>query len=390
MDGNEIRDLGAGVNQTGVRAHNERLILSLIQRHGAMAGSDIAKRTELSAQTVSNILRKLETEGFLLRGEPQRGRVGKPSVPMALDPDGALSFGLKIGRRSSDLVVMNITGDVLGQSQLTYRYPMPDQIFGYLETGMAELSAALTPHQRGRICGIGIAAPLEIWSWLEPLGAPGDMAVWQGLVFEEEVARFSPLPLFTVNDATAACRAEHVHGRGRQFRDYAYFYFGSFIGGGIVMNSTVIEGERRNAGALGSLRVSDPQGKVRSLLDMASLYLLEAAIEKAGGDTAALWRQPQDWTGFAAELSDWIDLAAPAIARGARAACAVIDFEAVLIDVAFPPAVRADLAARVAAELARLDMRGLVLPRVEAATVGFNARVMGAAAAPIHAQFFLN
>ncbi|WP_172328727.1 ROK family transcriptional regulator [Mangrovicoccus sp. HB161399] len=390
MDGNEIRDLGAGANQTGVRAHNERLILSLIQRHGAMAGSDIAKRTELSAQTVSNILRKLETEGFLLRGEPQRGRVGKPSVPMALDPDGALSFGLKIGRRSSDLVVMDIAGEVLGQSQLTYRYPMPDQIFGYLETGMAALSEALTPHQRDRLCGIGIAAPLEIWSWLEPLGAPEDMAVWQGLVFEEEVARFSSLPLFTVNDATAACRAEHVHGRGRQFRDYAYFYIGSFIGGGIVMNSTVIEGAQRNAGALGSLRVSDPQGNVRSLLDMASLYLLEAAIEESGGDTAALWRQPQDWTGFAGELADWIDLAAPAIARGARAACAVIDFEAVLIDGAFPTAVRTVLAERVAAELAQLDMRGLVPPRVVEATVGFNARVMGAAAAPIHAQFFLN
>ncbi|WP_108260495.1 ROK family transcriptional regulator [Mangrovicoccus ximenensis] len=337
MDGNEIRDLGAGVNQTGLRAHNERLILSLIQRHGAMAGSDIAKRTELSAQTVSNILRKLETEGFLLRGEPQRGRVGKPSVPMALDPDGALSFGLKIGRRSSDLAVMNMAGEVLEQSQLTYRYPMPDRIFGYLETGMAALSEALTPHQRDRLCGIGIAAPLEIWSWLEPLGAPAEMAVWQGLDFTEEVARFSDLPLFTVNDATAAARAEHVHGRGRQFRDYAYFYIGSFIGGGIVMNSAVIEGAQRNAGALGSLRIAGPDGRLQSLLETASLYLLEAKIEEAGGNTAALWRQPQDWTGFGAELEAWISLAAPAIAQAARTACAVIDFEAVLIAGAAPP-----------------------------------------------------
>ncbi|WP_138465438.1 ROK family transcriptional regulator [Poseidonocella sp. HB161398] len=389
MDGNEIRDLGAGANQTGVRAHNERLILTLIQRHGAMAGSDIAKRTELSAQTVSNILRKLETEGFLVRGEPQRGRVGKPSVPMALDPDGALSFGLKIGRRSADLVVMNLHGQVLGQSQLTYRHPMPAQIFGYLETGMAGLSAALTPRQQERLCGIGIAAPLEIWSWPEPFAAPGDMAVWKGLDFAEEVARFSALPLFTVNDATAAARAEHVFGRGRQYRDYAYFFLGSFIGGGIVLNSTVIEGAQRNAGALGSLRVEGPDGQMQSLLDTASIYLLEAAIEEAGGDTAALWRQPQDWSGFAAHLEPWIARSAAAIAQAARAACAVIDFEAVLIDGAVPPAVRDELAQRVAAELAALDMRGILPPRVAPGSVGFNARVMGAASAPIHAQFLM-
>ena len=73
MDGSEIHRLSNGANLTGVRAHNERLILSMIQRNGALPGSDLAKHTGLSAQTVSNILRKLEAEGFLLRGEPQRG-----------------------------------------------------------------------------------------------------------------------------------------------------------------------------------------------------------------------------------------------------------------------------------------------------------------------------
>ena len=390
MDGNEIPHLGAGVNQSGVRAHNERLILTLIQRHGAMAGSDIAKRTDLSAQTVSNILRKLETEGFLMRGAPQRGRVGKPSVPMTLDPDGALSFGMKIGRRSSDLAVMNLHGEILGQSQITYRYPMPSQIFGYLRDGMAALARPLSPRQRERLCGIGIAAPFEIWSWLEPLGAPSEMEIWRGIDFGAEIRRFSDLPLFTLNDATAACRAEHVFGRGRQFRDFAYFYLGSFIGGGVVMNGSVVEGAARNAGAFGSLRSTGEDGVERSLIETASIYLLEAEIAAAGGDTGALWRLPQDWSGFGASLDAWVGQSAGEIAKAARQACAVIDFETVLIDGAFPEAVRADLVTRTRAALARLDFRGLVVPRIEAAAVGVNARVTGAAAAPIYAQFFLN
>ena len=87
-----------GSNQSGMRAHNERLVLSLVRQHGALAKSDIARMTGLSAQTVSVIMRALEQDGLLLRGEPVRGRIGQPSVPMAIAPGGAYFLGLKIGR----------------------------------------------------------------------------------------------------------------------------------------------------------------------------------------------------------------------------------------------------------------------------------------------------
>lgn len=388
MDGNEIRRLSEGANQTGVRAHNERLIMSVVQRHGKMPGSDIAKMTGLSAQTVSNILRKLELEGFLLRCAPKRGRVGKPSVPMAIDPDGALAFGLKIGRRSADFALMNMHGEVLEKSQTTYRYPMPRDIFGYLSNGIRAFSANLTPHQCGRLCGIGIAAPAEMWSWVDVLGAPEDFTVWQKIDFAEEVGKISDLPLFTENDATAACQAEHIFGRGREFSDYAYFFIGSFIGGGVVLNSSVQVGGQRNAGAFGSLRVTSKDGRESALIDAASLYLLESAIATSGMDPAAMWHMPQDWSAFEALLGPWIEDTAAALAHATRSVCAVMDFEAVLIDGAFPPEVRARVVERTRAEIEALDMRGLIVPRIEEARVGTDARVRGAACSPIYSQYF--
>lgn len=388
MDGNDRIGARSGFNQIGVRAHNERLILSLIRRGGALSGAEIAKRTALSAQTVSNILRKLENDGFLTRGAPQRGRVGKPSIPMQIDPDGALSFGMKLGRRSADLAVLDLTGRVLGQSQITYPYPMPDEIFDYLRNGMDTLSQAMSPRQRTRLAGIGVAAPAEIWSWVEVLGAPADFSVWREVDFAAEVARFSELPLFQVNDATAACRAEHVFGRGRELTDYAYFFVGSFVGGGVALNGGVVEGLRGNAGAFGALRVQGAQGGTAALIDEASLYLLENALTGAGFPAGALWHQPQDWSGLGAALDAWIASAARALAEAARAVCAVIDFPVVLIDGAFPAKVRARLVAAARAELSQLDLRGLTAPSIEEAAVGGNARVIGAATAPAMAKFF--
>ena len=47
-----------GTNQTGVRLYNERLVLSLIRRHGDLPKADIARMTGLSPQTISIIINR--------------------------------------------------------------------------------------------------------------------------------------------------------------------------------------------------------------------------------------------------------------------------------------------------------------------------------------------
>ncbi|MEZ5799698.1 MAG: winged helix-turn-helix transcriptional regulator [Nitratireductor sp.] len=86
-----------GSNQSGMRAYNERLVLTLVRRHGSLAKTDIARMTGLSAQTVSVIMRQLEADELLLRGEPMRGRVGQPSVPLSLNPEGAFFSASRSG-----------------------------------------------------------------------------------------------------------------------------------------------------------------------------------------------------------------------------------------------------------------------------------------------------
>lgn len=391
MEMGAVRRLGAGVNQQGLRDHNERLILSILQRNGSLPGADLARMAGLSAQTVSVILRRLEGDGLIRRGEPQRGRVGKPRQPMDLDPDGVLSVGLKIGRRSADLLLMDFHGGVRRQLYTTYRWPVPGEVFRFLREGLATFTAGLPAEATRRIAGIGIARPFEIWDWHEAIGAPeGSLDPWREVDFAEEIGAFSPLPVFLENDGTAACRAEQVYGRGREFRDFAYFFVGSFIGGGVVLNHSVFEGTFGNAGAFGSLLVRGPDGADRQLIDTASLFLLEDALVRRALPAGRLWTQPQNWTGFAEALDPWIAVTARQLARAALTVCAVIDFEAVLIDGAFPPDVRARLVDDVRGELGRLDSRGLTPIRIEEARVGGNARALGAAAAPVFARFLLN
>lgn len=387
----EARSPSSGVNQQGVRDHNERLLLSMMQRLGPHAGSDLAKMANLSPQTVSVILRGLENDGLLARGEPQRGKVGKPSIPMGLAADGVLSIGLKIGRRSADLVLMDFLGNLRSQFQTTYRYPMPETVFGFLRAGIASFQASLSRAQVNRIAGIGIAKPFEIWNWSETIGAPAeDLDQWRDINFAEQIGQFSALPVFVENDATAACRAEHIFGKGREFRDFAYFFVGSFIGGGVVLNHSVFEGIHGNAGAFGSLPTRLADGRNGQLLDSASLFLLEAALADVGLEPSRLWAQPQDWTGFPDQLEAWIEQAAQSLAYAALTICAVIDFEAIVIDGAFPTIVRDRLVRRTQEAVSVLDSRGLALPHIIGGKTGGNARAIGAASGPVFSQYLLN
>ena len=386
-----IRTVSRGVNQSGVRDHNERLLLTLLQRHGPMAGSDLARLANLSPQTVSIILREMESEGLLTRGAPVKGKVGKPSVPMSLAEGGVLSLGCKIGRRSAVLLLADFRGTVRHELRLTYKYPMPAPIFAFLREGIDTILAQCSTAERARICGIGIGTPFELWKWSELVGAPAEQfASWRDVDFQAELSKFTDLPVQMVNDATAGCQAEHIYGRGKEFRDYAYFFIGAFIGGGIVLNHSVYQGHQGNAGALGSLRSFGPQGESQQLIDTASIHLLEARLGENGHDPQELWTQPQDWSQFGRFVEPWIGRTAQELAKASLSVCAVIDFEAIVIDGAFPDEVKHELVERTRRYLVNQDMRGLIAPRIEAGVVGFNARAIGAAASPLFERYFMN
>ena len=79
-----------GSNQVGMRQFNERVVLQAIRLHDSVSKADIARLTRLTPQTVQIIIARLEADALVRKLEPQRGKVGQPSVPMALNPDLSL------------------------------------------------------------------------------------------------------------------------------------------------------------------------------------------------------------------------------------------------------------------------------------------------------------
>lgn len=377
-----------GTNQSGMRQGNERLVLTLLRRHGPLPKAEIARMTGLSAQTVSVIMRALEEDGLLHRGDKQRGRVGQPSVPMALAAEGAFFLGLKIGRRSSELVLVDFLGRIRDRRIRRHDWPTPEAALAFAESATRELTQGLPAPLRPRIAGMGVALPFRLWDWPDSLGAPARaMEGWRECDLRAMLAARHGIEVFLENDASAACGAELVFGTTPLPADFLHAYVGFFVGGGLVLDRKLFPGRRGNAAALGSLPVRGAAGGTVQLLDRASTARLEAALLAAGLPADRLWSMPEVWDIPESLLAPWIEQAAEGLAQAAVTALALLDLEAMVIDGWMPGAIRQRLVAATDQAFRRQDRAGLEPLRLIEGSLGPDARPLGAAALPLAARY---
>jgi predicted NBD/HSP70 family sugar kinase len=384
-------NISRGTHQPGLRAYHARLLLSLIRRYGSLPKAEIARRTGLSPQTVSVIMRGLEADGLVTKEKPQRGKVGQPLVPFSLNPDGAYFIGLKIGRRSGDLILLDLSGQVRAKIHQPYAFPTPDELSSFVKGSLDRLVSPLNAENRHRIAGLGMAVPFELWNWEEEAGAPqSSLDAWRGVDVQKEIESLCPWPVHFCNDATAACAGELVFGIGAHYGDYIYFFVSYFIGGGVVLDGHLFPGRSGYAGALGSLPVPDGKGGMQQLIRAASIYVLERSLSEAGCDPAILWQSPDDWGEIGDLLDQWIDASAHSLAYAIAASTSVIDFSTIIIDGAFPAAVREKLVEAVRRKIDVVDTRGLAPFEIISGTIGSDARAMGAASLPLLANYAID
>jgi predicted NBD/HSP70 family sugar kinase len=216
------------------------------------------------------------------------------------------------------------------------------------------------------------------------------MDVWRHRDIRADIEAICDWPVYLQNDATAACGAELAFGRHDHLRDFIYFYVGTFVGGGVVLNGSLYSGPSGNAGALGPMPIPGPGGQPVRLMDKASLVVLERKLVSNGIDPTTLWRSKDDWEQYRPEAGRWLEQAASGLAHAILASVAVIDFEAAVIDGSFPETIRSELVSRVDRHLSKQDLRGLSVPAVLEGSIGSVARALGGASLPLFDRYLID
>lgn len=278
-----IADRASGMNAVSVRSYNERLVLSLLLQNKGLSRMEIGNRTGLSAQTVSVIVRSLEQEGLVIKGEAVKGRMGPPTIPLSLNPEGAYSVGISLGHRHTDVVMIDFVGQVKFYTSL----PLPDDSdptnHSKLVATVQKALAALPTKQEGRMAGIGIAMPEDEEELaLGPTGM-GERFEAIGKEIEEALG----IEVYVQNDITAAAAGESMFGAAKSLDDYLFFYIGARLHHRLVLNHQIFQSRAQ---------VSKPVG----LID------LEKRLKSVGMSGDVLWERGTAWPDFGKDTTRWL------------------------------------------------------------------------------------
>ncbi len=280
------RRLGKSNNHT--KRLNRRIVLDLIRKGEALSRVDLMKATELSAQSISNIIAELEAARLISPAGKTYGGKGQPPANYRINPDVGFGIGLHIDE-----------GYLCG-TVLDFSYALRTKVHQELVKGgpaqvlrqLADLSAKLIATagvQKSRIWGIGLASPrllderlqdmqrLEHIRWVE-LGNAG---------LDGKLADAMGVPVLVENDANAGALGELTFGAGRGLRHFSYLFLARGLGCGLVQHGAIYRGAWGNAGEAGRFPI-DSGGKAIHLEQLLSVSGLLARVNRKSDASRSL------------------------------------------------------------------------------------------------------
>lgn len=353
-----IADRSSGMNAVSVRSYNERLVLSLLLQNKGLSRMEIGKRTGLSAQTVSVIVRSLEQDGLVAKGEAQKGRMGPPTIPLSLNPGGAYAVGISLGHRHTDVVLIDFIGQVKFHAMLPAEIPSEPTNHSHLVETVKQAMAALPKKEIDRITGVGLALPEDA----DELALAPDGMAERFEAIGREIEGALGIEVYVQNDITAAAAGESMFGAAKSLDDYLFFYLGARLHHRLVLNHQIFQSP---------IQTSNPAG----------LIALENHLKANGESPEPLWTPGASWPDYGDLKTNWIEECTAALSSSLSAASQFLPVSTVIVSSYAPSEICSELTEQIAKRHAGVDAK--------AGQLHVSPKAMGAASLPFSSKFMV-
>src|SRR5260370_4318563 len=98
------------------RQQSVRLVVERLLRDRSVSRAEIARSTGLSKQTISEVIRELERDGWVHEDGQIQGTVGRSAVTYALRPDAAFVLGIDLGGTKLHVALADLQGVIVAES----------------------------------------------------------------------------------------------------------------------------------------------------------------------------------------------------------------------------------------------------------------------------------
>lgn len=253
-----MRPLRRGTNLSRVAGFNEAVVIDAVRRaRNGLSRVEISEQTGLSAQTVSNIVRRMLESSLLLEGDRINQGPGKPRTPLTLDPTGRYAIGVHLDPLVTTVVLVNLCGDVAAATQRpTPADAEPDDIIADIAGTISALieRAGVPAHL---VAGVGLASPGPIDIEAGTIIDPPPLPRWRNVPAVQQLARSVGLPVVFDKDVIAGAVGERWKGATLGHANSLFLYLSTGVGVGVAVDDSIMRGATGNAGDVGHLIVDE-------------------------------------------------------------------------------------------------------------------------------------
>ncbi len=149
-----------GSNLPAVGEYNQTLVLDLIRRSPeGLSRVELSARTGLSAQTLSNVTRRLADDGLIIEAGKVISGPGKPRTLLKLEPRSRFAVGVHLDPVVDTIVLVDIAGEVIAHDEIpALRDAAPGDLVAAVATAVDAI-VVRAEVSRDLVLGVGVAAP---------------------------------------------------------------------------------------------------------------------------------------------------------------------------------------------------------------------------------------
>ncbi|MCX4878396.1 MULTISPECIES: ROK family transcriptional regulator [unclassified Streptomyces] len=261
----------------------ERSVAIEVLVHGPLSRTELARRLDLSAGSLTRLTKPLIESGLLIEtaeaGSPAEVRQGRPSQPLAVVAESRSFIGFKITEDKVYGVVTTLRSDIVARHDRPLATHDPAEVADLLAEMTGELART-----HPRLAGIGIG----VGGRVEDRAVVGESPFldWRDVPLAGLVGERTGLPVVVENDVAALAEAETWFGAGRGLDRFVVLTIGAGIGYGLVLGGRRVSCAEEDRGfgrhwiinPNGPLTPDGERGSAVSLLTSSSIrYQVRAA-----------------------------------------------------------------------------------------------------------------
>jgi predicted NBD/HSP70 family sugar kinase len=244
-------------NRELIKEINRNLVLNLINSHGSISRTDLARLSGLSAATITGITADFIDIGLIFEKEEGDSSGGRRPILLAVNPRGGFTVGLKLTEENVIGALTDLQATVIADHSSRLKTRSPSNAIDTMANVVQEL-LQVGSIEEDKLLGVGIGMAGIVHA-AQGVLHHSPIFGWRDVPIKELLQERLGVPVYIDNDVNTLTLTEKWFGAGQGIDHFLTVTIGRGVGLGIVLNGQLYRGAYGGAGEFGHT-VIDPDG----------------------------------------------------------------------------------------------------------------------------------